>query len=116
MGNVRWSLLLLVVACDHRPQPKVQVTDEVPRDAARAVPAEACAQIGAKIADIVVASATDATQKAAYEQERPKLVTRFSESCRDEDWSDATRGCFLAAKTSADVEVCSRDLAKRDSR
>ena len=75
-------------------------------------PDAVCLQIGVKLTDIIIAATTDATQKAAYEQERTKLVKRFSENCTQEKWSDAVRTCFLAAKTPADLEVCSRDLTK----
>lgn len=73
---------------------------------------EACLQIGVKLAEIIISATSDPTQKAAYEQERTKLVKRFSENCQREGWPEQTRTCFMAAKSPADVELCSRDLAK----
>jgi hypothetical protein len=106
--------LVVVIACDHRPPPPKANVADVPTADAAPVPAgdDVCLQIGVKITEIIISSTTDATQKAAYEQERTKLVKRFSESCTNENWPDAIRGCFLAAKTSTEIEACSRDLAK----
>ena len=73
---------------------------------------EACVQVGARIADIVISSTPDPTQKAAYEQERTKLVKRFAENCQKDAWPEKVRTCFMAAKTPSDIEVCSRDLTK----
>lgn len=107
-------VVMLLFACDHRPPPPKANVADVPSVDAAPVPAgdDVCLQIGAKIAEIIISATTDATQKAAYEQERTKLVKRFSDNCKAESWPDAIRGCFLAAKTSADIEACSRDLAK----
>lgn len=117
-----WLLLLLllviVVACDHKPAPRVEPSQKPAAtptlDAASAAPAgdDVCLQIGVKIAEIIISATTDPTQKAAYELERTKLVKRFSENCTNERWPDATRRCFLAAKTPQEIEVCSRDLVK----
>ena len=112
-------VILLAAGCDHRP-PSKQDTPSTksappPSDAGAAVaPAgdDACLQIGVKLADIIISATTDPTQKAAYEQERTKLVKRFSDNCQRETWPEATRSCFMAAKSPAEVEVCSRDLAK----
>jgi hypothetical protein len=112
--HLAW-LVAFVIGCDHRPPPpRPNVADVAPTVDAAPVPAgdDVCLQIGAKIAEIIISSTTDATQKAAYEQERTKLVKRFSENCANEQWPDAIRACFLAAKTSPEIEACSRDLAK----
>ena len=119
MSRVRTSgwLLMLVVACDHRPPPDQAAqkpTATTATDAAAPAPAgdDVCLQIGVRIAEIIISATADPTQKAAYEQDRTKLVKRFSENCTNERWPDATRRCFLAAKTPQEVEVCSRDLVK----
>lgn len=106
-------LVMFVVACDHRPAPK-QDTPPVAatREALAPVGDDACLGIGVKIAEIIISATTDAMQKAQYEQERTKLVKRFSDNCTKESWPDATRRCFMAAKTPADIEACSRDLVK----
>ena len=111
-------MLLLLAACDHKPAPSPTQTPApaVTADAAGglvAVPSgDTCMQIGTNIAEIIIAATADPQQKAAYEQERAKMVKRFSDNCQRESWSDATKGCFLAAKTQADVDACSRELAK----
>ena len=120
MAGVRaiaWVMFL--VACDHRAAPKqdkpaaaaVTAADASAAAADRAAD-DACLGVGVNITEIIIAAATDPGQKAAYVQERTKLVRRFSETCRSERWSEATRACFMAAKTSADVQACSRELAK----
>jgi hypothetical protein len=114
-------LLIAVAACDHRPPakqqpapPPVAVTPDA--GSAAAVPAapvdEACLQLGVKLAAIIIDATTDPQQKAAYEQERTKLVKRFSDNCTSEKWPEKVRTCFMAAKTPSEVEVCSRDLIK----
>jgi hypothetical protein len=118
MDNVRSfaCLVIFVVACDHRPAPKQDkglVAVGADAGAATApVGDDACLGIGVKIAEIIISATTDATQKAQYEQERTKLVKRFSENCTNEKWPDSTRRCFMAATTPAELEVCSRELAK----
>jgi hypothetical protein len=112
--HLAW-LVTFAIGCDHRPPPpRPSVTDVAPTADAAPVPsgADVCLPIGAKIAEIIISSTADPTQKAAYEQERTKLVKRFSESCTNENWPDAIRACFLAAKTSPEIGACSRDLAK----
>jgi hypothetical protein len=122
---VRSSILfVLLLACDHRPAPKQEPPPpptQVVVDAGAAAVAtadappptdEACVQVGAKIADIIISNTPDPTQKAAYEQERTKLVKRFADNCTKDTWPENVRTCFLAAKTPADIEVCSRDLVK----
>jgi len=109
------SMVMFVVACDHRPAPKQDNAPPIATaDAGVVAPVgdDACLGIGVKIAEIIIAATTDATQKAQYEQERTKLVKRFSDNCTKESWPDASRHCFMAAKTTADIEVCSRDLVK----
>jgi len=118
---VRFSALLVILlaaGCDHRPPSKQDtpsaksVSAAADAAGAGAVGDDACLQIGVKIADIIISATTDPTQKAAYEQERTKLVKRFSDNCQRENWPEPTRTCFMAAKSPADVEVCSRDLVK----
>lgn len=68
-------------------------------------------QVGVNVAEVIIASVTDPTQKAAYEQERTKMVKRFSDNCRREKWPPNIQACFLGAKTQAAIDACSRDLA-----
>jgi len=111
-------VLSILVACDHRPStaqqqpPATVVTADAAAGLAPVPTGDACTQIGVKIAEIIISATTDATQKAAYEQERTKMVKRFSENCTREAWSDAVKTCFLAAKNQQDIDACSRELAK----
>ena len=116
-------LVLALAACDHRPPAKQQPAPAPPvavttpdagsGSAAPAPPVdEACLQLGVKLAAIIIDATTDPSQKAAYEQERTKLVKRFSDTCANEKWPEKVRTCFMAAKTPSEVEVCSRDLVK----
>jgi hypothetical protein len=118
-----FALVLMFAACDHRPPAKQQPTPPPvavtsPDAGAAAVPPtpppvdEACLQLGVKLAAIIIDATTDPSQKAAYEQERTKLVKRFSDNCASEKWPEKVRTCFMGAKTPSEVEVCSRDLVK----
>ena len=115
MGVIAKRLLVLwlVAACEHRPAPP-QPQTTAPADAATVAPvgADACMQIGVNIAEVIISGTADPTQKAAYEQERTRMVKRFSENCTREKWPDPIKSCFLAAKTQADADHCSRELAK----
>jgi hypothetical protein len=71
-----------------------------------------CLQVGVKIAELIIAATEDPTQKAAYEQDRTKLVKRFSDNCKRDNWPDVARTCFLGAKSTADIEACSRALPR----
>jgi hypothetical protein len=107
---------LVLVACDHRPAPP-QEKGLVPVAAATPGPPiapgdDGCMQIAIKLTEIIISATADPTQKAAYEQERTKLVRRFAENCKTDKWPDATRSCFMAAKSPQDIEVCTRELAK----
>lgn len=112
---MRWLLFLGFLACDHRPAERTQAPPPVATgDAAAVAPPvgdDPCMQVGVNVAEVIIASVTDPTQKAAYEQERTKMVKRFSDNCRREKWPPNIQGCFLAAKTQAAIDACSRDLA-----
>ncbi len=79
------------------PPPEIAVTDE-------------CVTIGDKIAGIIIASTTDATTKAAIEQDRTKFVRRMAEACTTSPWPAEAKACFVAAKTADEVQVCGAKL------
>lgn len=129
------GLVLVLVACDHKPAPKKQpiVAKAVmsapapvgapapgtaaaptapavkltpaPAGGADGVAAEACLQIGIRIADLAIASATDA-MKAQLEQARTDIVRSSAEACTKGAWDAEVRGCFLTAKTLQDLDAC----------
>ena len=113
MFDKRLLLLLIVGACEHRPAPPPP-PQTAAADAGPVAPVgnDACMRIGVNIAEIIISGTTDPTQKAAYEQERTRMVKRFSDNCTREKWPDSIKSCFLAAKTQADADNCSRELAK----
>jgi hypothetical protein len=69
--------------------------------------AQTCMQIGVKIADVLVAGAGDAAMKAALEQARADTVRSTAEACMKGKWDAELRQCFLAAKTRAELDICS---------
>lgn len=77
-----------------------------------AEPTKECLEVGVAIAELVISSTEDASQKAALEQDRTRLVRRAAEGCTRDGWSEGARKCFLAAKTVAALEACGRELAK----
>jgi len=79
------------------PPPEIVVTDE-------------CLGLGDKIAGIIIASTTDATTKAAIEQDRAKFVRRMAEACTTSPWPADAKACFVAAKTADEVQVCGAKL------
>ena len=135
------SLLLLVIAfgaCDLQPPPpkKAPAAPPAGSDApapsttppppppalpdAGAAPAlapdamettAACTEVAARIAGSVIDSAQDPAQKAALTQERDRIVRRVAEACTRDAWSEASRACFLKAKTSDEMQACGKDLA-----
>jgi hypothetical protein len=72
---------------------------------------EECTQVGAHVAEIVIASIQDATIRAQQEQDRTRLVRRIAETCTRDHWNAAAQKCFLDGKTPQDLEVCGRALA-----
>jgi len=109
----RAAVLLVLAACDFRPAPP----KPAPNQAAPAVAADAaapalppggdgCLELGAHVGELWVATATDAAEKALYEQERTKTVKRMSDTCTRDAWSDVARSCYLKAQKWLDLEAC----------
>lgn len=114
-------VVLAIGACDLKPAPKKKpqaaaaavapvtapaVTAVAPaRPSADAGP-QACLEVGVRVADILIASATDAVLKAQYEQARADTVRATAASCTAGQWDATLRGCFLAAKTQPEIDAC----------
>ena len=63
--------------------------------------------VAVRVANVVVASATDAVLKAQYEQARADTVRSTAEACMRGKWDDSLRQCFLTASTQAQLDACS---------
>jgi len=121
-------VLVVLAACDLRPAPKqapkppAATVDagrpaliDIDASAGDAGPpsADACLQVGAHIGELWVATATDAAQKALYEQERTKTVKNVADTCTRDAWSEAARTCHLQATKWLDMQSCAPLLVKR---
>ena len=142
---MRVLVLLVLVACDLQPpkpreQPKAPVADAAviavtKPDAATAEPPPAivdagvavvtgdgdieptteCLEVAIDIADKMIANAKEPSEKAAFEQDRAKLIKTASRNCTKFNWSEAARKCFLSARTREQIDACAKDLPTPDS-
>jgi hypothetical protein len=122
---MRWAILVLLAACEHKAPPRQQAAPPPPpaseraavaAPAAPALPAQGsaakqevtpeCVEVGKHVAEVFIASASDAAQKGVYEQERTRIVRSTAEVCTNQAWSADAMGCYRAAKTPADLKVC----------
>lgn len=124
-------IALAIGACDLKPAPKKKpqaaaapaapaaaapvvppaprpaaITAVAPASADADVRAQACLEVGVRVADIMIASATDAVLKAQYEQARSDVVRATANSCTNGQWDAALRQCFLNARTQPEVDAC----------
>ena len=65
-----------------------------------------CLAIGEHVADVLIADATNATQRAAYTHNRAQLIRRSAEGCTRDAWTDAQLACYQAARTVAALRAC----------
>jgi hypothetical protein len=71
---------------------------------------DACLTVSAHIADVVIASIKDPTQKAALEVDRTGLVRKAAETCTKNKWPDVSIKCFTDASDSQTIENCGKNL------
>jgi hypothetical protein len=120
MPRLPWlGVVLALAACDLKPSPRKQPAAATAPAAAPAAPApaatttdpddltQACRQIGIQVANVMVASATDAVAKAQYEQARADTVRATAEACMRARWDAPIRQCFLSASTQSELAACS---------
>lgn len=108
------GIVLVIGACDLKPAPKKQPAAAPPVAAAPApAPAaagddlgKACMDVGVRIAEVLIASATEPTLKAQYEQARADIVRSSSEACVRGKWDAELRRCFLTASTQPQLDAC----------
>ncbi len=70
-----------------------------------------CLDVSAHIAEALIVEAADPGQKAAMEQEKTKIIRRSAEACTRDAWKPTVMKCFLDAKTTAEMQICAKDLA-----
>ncbi len=70
-----------------------------------------CLDVAGHIADALITEAADPAQKAAMEQEKTKIIRRSAEACTRDGWKPAVMKCFMDAKSTAEMQVCAKDLA-----
>jgi hypothetical protein len=63
-----------------------------------------------RVADVLIADAHDAQQRATLEQERAQIVRRTEEACMQQKWSADIRDCIIGSKVTADIQACQRKL------
>jgi len=108
------ALLVLLAACDFRPAPRREPPPpkSAPADAGAVAPppppptGDPCVDVGAHVGELWVATATDAAQKALYEQERTKTVKKMADLCTRDAWSEMARSCYLKAEKWLDLQGC----------
>lgn len=119
-------ILTLVAACELKPPPDQQEPARAPVETAKPVeapppgpPAAAagsaapraaispeCLQVGAKIAQVFIDSATDEAQRITYERERANMTRKTGEACTSQGWSEEARTCYLGTKSPAEIKAC----------
>lgn len=114
--------VLLVAACELKPPPEQEAAPPPP-PAEAPTPAEAppdgagsaapranispeCLQVGTKIAQVFIDSATDPAQRINYERERANMTRKTGEACTQQGWSEEARTCYLQTKTPAEIKEC----------
>lgn len=77
---------------------------------AKLEPRADCVEVSQKMAGALIDSMTDVAQKAAFEQDRVKIVRRAADTCTKDNWAPAVIACLRAASTMPDMQNCTRDL------
>jgi hypothetical protein len=69
---------------------------------------EACLTTAVHVVELLIAGEPTPEARAGREQQRTVLVRRTAEVCSENHWSEAARGCVVAATKLADVSACER--------
>ena len=75
---------------------------------------QACVDTGAHLAQVLIDEAKDATQKAAIEQDKARMIRRVAEVCTRDNWKPEALACFMKATSSEQMDVCAKDLTLKD--
>jgi hypothetical protein len=65
-----------------------------------------CVRTSTHIAEVLIASAPDASLKANYEQARDRIVRTTAEACTTQSWTADAQRCFAQAKLEVDLHAC----------
>jgi len=84
----------------------VAIADAVAAPPDAMVVSDRCVELGSHVAEVLIQEATDPSQKAAYTQDRARIVRRTAEGCTRDAWTEKTIACFMAGKTSAAMQAC----------
>ncbi len=129
---MRLITLFFLAACELQPPPPAPPapvatpTPVAAADAAAAVapPVDAaappdamtvtaeCIVTGAHIAEVLIASATDPSLKASYEQARDRIVRTTAEACTSQLWTADAQRCYGLGKLKADLEACEKKFPR----
>ena len=71
---------------------------------------EACLAVSAHIAEVLIAAEPDSGKKAAFEQDRTKMVRNAGMACTNAKWPDASLKCFIQAADPQAIETCGKGL------
>ena len=67
-----------------------------------------CRDVGIHIANVIIASTTDAATKSIYERDREQMIRSMAEACTTNAWSDAALKCYGKANSQADLKDCEK--------
>jgi len=84
----------------------VAVTDAAPIPPAAMVVSDRCVELGSHVAQVLIEEASDPSKKAAYTQDRTRIVRRTAEGCTRDAWTAEMIACFMRGKTSAAMQAC----------
>jgi len=84
----------------------VAVGDAAPALIDAMVVTDRCVQLGSHVAAVLIEESTDPSRRAAFTQDRARIVRRTAEGCTRDAWSEALIACFLKGKTSAEMQAC----------
>jgi hypothetical protein len=73
---------------------------------------EACLAVSVHIADVLIAAEPDSGKKAAFEQDRTKMVRNAGMACTNAKWPDASLKCFIQAADPQAIETCGKGLTR----
>jgi hypothetical protein len=69
-----------------------------------------CTRAAVRYVDIQIAEAKDPQLKANLEMEKARTVLRIETGCRNQKWGPDVTGCYKAARTQAELQVCTKRL------
>lgn len=72
---------------------------------------ERCLAVSEHVATVLIETVQDPAQKAAYVQDRARIVRRSAEACTRDAWKDEMVACLFAARTQQAVQDCARPKA-----